>query len=61
MEEEEKLYVVFKDKQTGKYMERDNSDDILGVTFAAFKEKLMPLYLLSEMFGYEPVVVEKIK
>lgn len=58
---EEELYVVFKNKQTGKYMERDNSDDILGVTFAAFKEKLMPLYLLIEMFGYEPVVVEKIK
>ena len=42
-------------------MERDNSDDILAVKFAAFKEKLMPLYLLIEMFGYEPVVVEKIK
>lgn len=61
MEEEEKVYVVFKNKQTGKYMERDNSSDILGVTLAAFKEKLMPLYLLSDMFGYEPVVVEKIK
>ena len=58
---EEELYVVFKNKQTGKYMERDNSDDILGVEFAAFKEKFVPLYLLSEMFGYEPVVVEKIK
>ena len=58
---EEELYVVFKNKQTGKYMERNNSDDILGVEFAAFKEKFVPLYLLSEMFGYEPVVVEKIK
>ena len=60
MEQTEK-YVVFKNKQTGEYMERDNSDDILAVKFAAFKEKLMPLYLLIEMFGYEPVVVEKIK
>ncbi len=58
---EEELYVVFKNKQTGKYKEMDNSSDVLGVTFAAFKEKLLPLYLLSEMFGYEPVVVEKIK
>ena len=60
MEQTEK-YVVFKNKQTGEYMERNNSDDILAVKFAAFKEKLMPLYLLIEMFGYEPVVVEKIK
>lgn len=61
MEDEEKLYVVWKDKQTGKYMEMENSSDIFGVEFAAFKEKFVPLYLLSEMFGYEPVVVEKIK
>lgn len=59
--EEDNLYVVFKDKQTGKYLEMGNSDDILSCTLAAFKEKIMPLYLLSEMFGYEPVVVEKIK
>lgn len=38
MEQTEK-YVVFKNKQTGEYMERDNSDDILAVKFAAFKEK----------------------
>lgn len=42
-------------------MEMENSSDIFGVEFAAFKEKFVPLYLLSEMFGYEPVVVEKIK
>lgn len=59
--EPDNRYVVFKNKQTGEYMERDNSDDILAVKFAAFKEKIMPLYLLIEMFGYEPVVVEKIK
>ena len=59
--EEDNLYVVFKDKQTGEYMEMANSDDIFGVEFAAFKEKFVPLYVLSEIFDYEPVVVEKIK
>ena len=59
--EEDNLYVVFKEKTTGKYLEMNNSDDILSCKFETFKEKAMPLYLLSEIFGYEPVVVEKIK
>ena len=58
---ETKQFIVFRNKEIGKYLEMDNSSDVLGVTCEAFKEKFMPLYLLSELFGYEPVVVEKIK
>ena len=58
---ETKEYIVFRHKETGEYAKSDNGNDVLGVTFEAFKEKIIPLYLLSGILGYEPVVVEKIK
>lgn len=59
--EPDNRYVAFKDKKTGEYLRKDNTDDILGIEFEAFKEKMIPIQLMALICGYELIGVEKIK
>nr|DAU81078.1 MAG TPA: hypothetical protein [Caudoviricetes sp.] len=59
--EPDNRYIAFKDKKTGEYLRKDNTDDILCIEFEAFKEKMIPIQLTALICGYELIDVEKIK